>query len=97
MEFMWDAKKYKKNLEKHHIDFEDAIGVFENDRVEKVDDRKNYGEERIIAVGRMDGLFLTVVYTKRDNMIRIISARKASRDERRNYLSEIGDEEAREN
>lgn len=97
MKFEWDQDKYNSNIEKHKIDFEDATIIFDGETVEQIDEREDYGEERIIAVGKVDKLFLTVIYTVRDDFIRIISARKASKNERKSYVSKIGGSQKRQN
>ncbi|HEX5727642.1 MAG TPA: BrnT family toxin [Longimicrobiaceae bacterium] len=83
LEFEWDANKRALNLWKHRIDFEDAIRIFESAVVTKRSDRE--GEERWVAVGEVDRRVLAVVYTIRDSRYRIISARRARRDEQRSY------------
>jgi uncharacterized DUF497 family protein len=88
-EFEWDDNKNLANIEKHGIDFEDAISVFLGPTLEAPDDRLDYGEVRIISYGEMNGRVVAVVYTMRGDICRIISARKASRDERTKYYSAI--------
>jgi uncharacterized DUF497 family protein len=70
---------------KHGIDFEDAIGIFNGRILEEVDARRDYGETRIIAIGVVEGRELVLVYTMCGQICRIISARRARRDERRAY------------
>lgn len=86
MEFEWDENKNKKNIQKHGIDFNDAKEVFKDEkRVTYEDDRKDYGETRWITIGALFDAILSVVYTIRETVIRIISARDASRTERKLY------------
>ncbi|MFG1462257.1 BrnT family toxin [Xanthobacter sp. DSM 24535] len=86
MEFEWDDQKAERNLEIHSISFEFAATVFfDENRIEWRDERRDYGEERIIAVGVAEGLCLCVVYTLRGDSIRMISARLAHRKERLSY------------
>ena len=86
MEFEWDDHKAADNLQKHGIDFLDAIHVFlDPHRLEVEDDREEYGELRFKTIGLAQGRLLVVVYTYRQQHIRIISARKAERYERRKY------------
>ena len=66
-----------------------AAKLFDGPRLEKEDTRRDYGETRIIALGRSEGRILHVVYTRRNSVLRIISARKANRDERAEYLRQI--------
>lgn len=87
MQFEWDDTKRVRNIEKHGIDFVLAALVFlDLQRTERIDERKNYGETRYQTIGVAKGIMLLVVYTKRLDMIRIISARKANRYERKTYL-----------
>ncbi len=93
MNYTWDENKRALNVKKHSIDFPTAIDVFHDEnRVETLDDRDDYGEERIQTIGyAMPGL-LFVVYTYRDNEStrRFISARRANRREKALYNSMIG-------
>jgi len=85
MSYEWDPNKEKSNYKKHRVKFADAVGVFEDeDAITIEDDHKK--EERFITIG-MDFLsrILVVVYTFRDVVIRIISARKATTRERKIY------------
>lgn len=83
MEFEWHDEKAAANLQKHAIDFEDAIGIFEGPILETRSDQK--GEERYKAIGMLERLEITVVYTPRGSRLRIISARRARRNERAAY------------
>ena len=86
MEFEWDEDKNRRNIAKHGIGFEKAAGIFEGPTLDRVDDRKGYGEQRIISLGMIEGvLILTVVHTDRAGITRIISARPAKRVERMIY------------
>jgi uncharacterized DUF497 family protein len=85
MSFEWDAAKSAANLAKHGIDFMDAVGIFDGPVLEKADRRRDYGEERIAAIGLLTGIELYVVYTRRADRRRIISARRANRYERQAY------------
>jgi len=89
MEFEWDQRKRKANLQKHGIDFTRAIQIFKGDIVQTHDDRKDYSEKRFIAIGVAKEEVITVVYTWRGDAVRIISARKAGKDEREKYYKEI--------
>ena len=85
-EFAWDELKAASNLLKHGVSFERAIGAFYDPfAVEILDTRADYGEERSILIGQAGLEHLTVVYTEREDKIRIISARRANRDERNYY------------
>lgn len=85
MSFQWDPAKDETNQAKHGIPFERALRVFRGPVLIDPDQRRDYGEPRSIAVGVVDDAVLSVVFTKRDNDVRIISARKANRNERQRY------------
>jgi uncharacterized protein len=85
MEYEWDLNKNRLNIEKHAIDFDDAVRIFERPTLEKNDHRQDYGEDRIIAVRLLANKEVVVVYTVRDKKRRIISARRANQDERTAY------------
>jgi uncharacterized DUF497 family protein len=89
LEFEWDEAKASINLEKHRVSFLTASAIFLNERLERIDDRKEYAELRWIALGRVESEVYRVVYTWRDeNLVRLISAQKASKDEREIYYRE---------
>ena len=90
MGFEWDARKNAANFTKHGIDFEDACSIFQGPVLEHIDDRQDYAETRIAAVGVVEGKELFVVYTFREQHRRIISARKANRHEREAYRKALG-------
>jgi hypothetical protein len=84
--FEWGPAKAKANLKKHGVSFTAAAWVFEDThRVEWLDSREDYGEERFVTVGEVNAELLSVAYTIRGELIRIISARRASRKEREQY------------
>lgn len=89
LEVEWDDAKAAYNLRKHGVSFEDAMWVFADPgRVELLDDREDYGEDRWMTIGRADPALLVVVHTVRGregSVIRIISARKANPSERGYY------------
>lgn len=86
---MWDPAKSEANLSERGFDFEFATLIFDGPTLERLDNRQDYGESRIIAIGIADGIPLTVVYTDRaegvDVIRRIISARVSNRRERKAY------------
>ena len=87
--FEWDDDKAHSNLVRHRIDFEDARLVFDDPGlVDDDDDTMDYGEERYRAVGMVKGRMIAVFYTLRDERIRIISARAATRKEQRDYVGQ---------
>jgi len=88
LNFEWDENKAASNIRKHGIDFNEARQVFEDDfAVDKVDDSMEYDEDRFIITGLMNGYLITVIYTERNDALRLISARKASKYEERKYYS----------
>ena len=93
MQYEWDNGKAADNLRKHGVDFADAIAALEDaNRLEEIDTRFEYGEERIQVIGVGRGRVLFVIVTARDeNTCRIISARKATRHEQDRYYA--GDRE----
>jgi hypothetical protein len=87
--FEWDAEKAVSNLRSHGVAFHRAIQVFRDPfAIEWIDERANYGEERVILLGMCDGVVLHVTYTERDDRIRIISARRAEKHEQAYYYGE---------
>jgi uncharacterized protein len=85
-EFEWDDDKADANLRRHGIDFPTATRVFDDPfLIVDEDDSEDYGEERLIATGVVDGVTVVVVFTERGNRTRIISARKATQHEQRHY------------
>jgi uncharacterized protein len=89
MQFEWDERKRFTNLEKHGLDFLDAIIVFENPHV--VVPSTNSDEPRFLAIGMLQGRFVTVIYTLRSETIRIISFRRSHHEERRKYHALFGE------
>lgn len=86
MEFEWDENKAQANLRKHRVDFADAATVLSDERAIVISDDEP-DEERYVVLG-MDALgrVLVVVYTPRGDQIRLLSARRATRNERAQYL-----------
>ena len=87
MEFEWDENKNRINIEKHHVSFSRAAKIFDGDVLEWEDTRQDYDETRVIAIGHVERRFLRVVYTRRGNKIRIISARRANKNDRQKYYN----------
>ena len=85
MEFEWDPAKAASNLAKHGVDFADAVRIFEGPVLLIPDTRQDYGEERVRAIGVVDGCAVAVLFTMRGERCRLISARRASRRERKTY------------
>lgn len=90
MAFEWDERKNRINILKHGIDFSDAIDVFNHPVLLALDGRDDYGEERWIALGWMKATLGVVVHVERlGPIIRIISARKATKREAKRYEQSI--------
>ena len=86
MKFEWDEEKSQKNIAQHGFSFVIAEKLFSGQILERIDDRKNYGEERLIALGEIEGKILNVVFTIRNrNVYRIISIRRANKNEQKAY------------
>ncbi len=87
--FEWDENKSKANLLKHGYDFDDASQALYGPVVIHRSDRNK--EERWIAVGSLEGRLIAVIFTRREDVIRIISARRARKHEERAYRNaEVG-------
>jgi hypothetical protein len=90
MNCVWDKRKGRGNVARHGIAFEDAIRIFEGPTLERVDDRFDYGETRIYAIGVVDGLEITLIYTDvSETERRVISAWRAERHERTAYWQSL--------
>lgn len=85
MRFEWDEDKNRLNIRKHGISFETAKLMFEGKFLRQRDCRWDYGEDRYISIGRVEGAVIVVAHTERGGRSRIISARPASRKERKAY------------
>jgi uncharacterized protein len=90
MDYEWDAAKAAENHRRHGIDFADSIAAIEDpNRLEEIDSRFEYGEERVRVIGMAVGSILFVVTTMRgDRTCRIISARRATRHEQDRHYSD---------
>ena len=87
MNFDWDEEKNEENIGKHGLDFHDAWEVFAFPRLELLDERRDYGEARVICIGILSAYIVTLIYTQRENdTIRLISLRRARRNERREFI-----------
>jgi uncharacterized DUF497 family protein len=90
MEFEWDEKKNTENIHKHGLDFTEAVNIFQNPLLMKLDTRHDYTEERYIGIGTLNGRIIVIIYTKRGNdKIRVISLRKANSREKNIYEKAI--------
>ncbi len=87
--FEWDDIKAAINWGNHGVAFSHAVKAFRDlFAVEWIDDRKDYGEERINLLGMCNGVLIHVTYTERGDRIRLISARRAEKHEKDHYYSE---------
>jgi hypothetical protein len=88
-----DEDKNKENIRQHGLDFVDGKQLFENLLLVKLDDREDYGEDRFIGIGMMSNgiIFVMVFAEKEQETIRIISMRKATKNECTRYEEAIKD------
>ncbi len=90
MRYTWDARKNRRNVVLHGISFADAVRIFDGPTVERVDDRFDYGEKRIYAIGLVNGREITVIYADgKNDERRIISAWRSEPHERRHYWQNL--------
>ena len=89
MRITYDPEKRRVTLENRGLDFKDADKIFAGVHFTAIDDRKDYGETREITIGLLEGNVVVVVWTEREDSRRIISMRKADRDEREGYFKEL--------
>lgn len=88
--FIWDENKDKSNYRKHYIHFTDTISIFDDYyRLEELDKENSIDEVRFITIGRVDDHLIHLSYKMRGDKIRIISARKATKAERKSYPMEV--------
>lgn len=93
MRFEWNEQKNDENIRKHGLDFADAEEVFEGPLFYDADTREEHGEERWIGIGQIRGRVVVVVFTEcGDDCVRIISLRKATKNERKQYEEKIKNE-----
>lgn len=85
MDFEWDEDKRRLVLERRGVNFAIAALIFEGPVLTMVDDRRDYGEERLVSIGKADGEYYVVVHTSRGQAIRIISAWYAGQRQREQY------------
>lgn len=89
MRFQWDEAKRRSNLALHGFDFLAVERVFVNEALTFLDDRFDYGEIRFLTLGMLNGRVVAVAHTETNEFTRIISFRKASKNEEQIYLEEI--------
>jgi hypothetical protein len=91
MRIDWDEPKRRTNLRRHGFDFVDAREIFESETITITDDRFDYGEIRYVSFGMLQDIVVAIVYTETDETIRVISLRKATRNEEKEYYKKIRD------
>ena len=89
MKFEWDENKRKLNIKKHSIDFEDAKRVFEGISLTFQDNRFDYGQQRFITIGLLYEIVIVIAHTEIDETIRIISMRKATKNEQKLFFKKL--------
>ncbi len=90
MRFVWDEGKRRANLKKHGVDFRDAVKLFQGPLLVKVDDCNDYGEDRLVAFGLIQNRVMAIVFTEPEaNTVRVISLRKATKNEQTLFEKEI--------
>ena len=84
--FEWDDEKAASNFAKHGVSFNQAVlGFSDAFAVDRIDDRWNYGEERMNILAMCRGIIIQVTYSERSGRVRIVSARKAEKHEQNDY------------
>lgn len=92
MEFEWDEKKRLANIRKRGIDFVDSEKIFAGYTLTAEDTSQDYGEQRFLTLGMLDGRVVSVCHTDRGEAMRIISIRKATKYEQKQYFKEFPNE-----
>lgn len=85
----WDERKRRTNLKKHGFDFVDAEEIFTDVTFTYEDDRLSYGEQRLVTLGLLRGVVVSIVHTEQNDHLHIISMRKATKREREIYFKTI--------
>jgi uncharacterized DUF497 family protein len=86
MKYEWDEVKRQSNIDRHKVDFIDVLPLFANPETIRLEDnRRDYGEIRYILLGEIDERLFQIAYTIRGSVIRLISARRGNKRERRIY------------
>jgi uncharacterized protein len=89
VQFEWDEKKRQSVIRQRGVDILYAALIFDGLVLSRLDDRHDYGEDRFISVGMVDGECFVVVHSPRDGSTRLITAWKGGRDERSIYQKSI--------
>jgi len=91
MRFEWDDEKRDRNLRKHGLDFRDVPAAFAQETLTIRDQRFDYGEVRCVTFSILEGVVVAVVHTETDELVRVISFRKATLREQKYYYAKIRD------
>ncbi len=92
MKLTWDPEKRQNNLSRHGLDFADAGAVFQGAVFTFEDKRQSYGEQRLGAMGMLEDVVVAITFTEPDDdLIRLISMRKATRNEQQIYFRKLPD------
>jgi uncharacterized DUF497 family protein len=90
MRYIYDPKKRAANLKKHGLDFEDAAQVIESERTVTFEDRRfDYGEQRFVTLGFLREQVVVITTAETDEQIRVISIRRANRNEKKIYYRNL--------
>ena len=89
MHFTWHESKRQVTLQRRGLDFAQAEQVFVGPTFTFEDDREEYGEQRWVTLGLLNGIVLVIVHTENVDEIRVISMRKAEKDEQRLFFSNL--------
>jgi len=91
MRIEWDPARNRTNFSKHGLRFEDAELVFSGPCVTFIDDRFDYGEDRLITLGLLHARLVIIVHAPFDDGTRIVSMRKGNRHEQKIYQERLGE------
>jgi hypothetical protein len=91
MEFEWDEEKRLTNIQRHGIDFVGIEEAFDGLTLTVLDDRFDYGEIRLVTLALLNGVVIVIVHTETKAKIRLISVRKATKNEEKEYFKNIAD------
>ena len=89
MEFEWNEEKREKNIMKHGVDLLEAAFIFDRVIYTAEDNRRDYGEVRLVSLGLVDDVPYIVIHTERNGKIRLISARKGGGKDYEKYKNSL--------
>ncbi len=89
MRFTWHEPKRQATLQRRSLDFGDAEIVFAGPTLTFEDDREDYGETRWVTIGLVHGIVVVIVHTETEDEIRVISMRKAEKDEQHLFFANL--------